>query len=66
MDRGKYGQWVADGKPTLADRAHRRVQELLAGPAEGALSDGLMTELQAIMTDHVRHYGMEKLPAGCR
>jgi trimethylamine--corrinoid protein Co-methyltransferase len=62
MDRGKYGQWVAQGKSSLADRAHRRVREILAEPEQNGVSPELFDELQAVMERHGRHYGMEKIP----
>lgn len=64
VDRGKYGQWVADGKPSLADRAHRRVEELLAEPEVCDLSPEVLGELRAIMERHGKKYGMEKIPTG--
>ncbi|RPH37312.1 hypothetical protein EHM92_03000, partial [bacterium] len=63
VDRGKYGQWVADGKPSLAARAHKRVEELLAVPAASGLPSGVLAELRAIMGRHGQRYGLEKIPA---
>ncbi len=62
VDRGKYGQWVADGKPSLAGRAHRRVEEILADPEMMTLSPELFAELQAIMEHYGRQYGLARLP----
>jgi len=61
VDRGKYGQWVADGKPSLAGRAHERVKELLAEPGTPALSSEIAAELKAVMECHGRRYGMERV-----
>jgi trimethylamine---corrinoid protein Co-methyltransferase len=62
MDRGKYGQWVAEGKPSLAVRAHKHVREILAVPGASTLSQEMLAELRGIMEQHGRRYGMERIP----
>ena len=62
VDRGKYGQWVADGKPSLAERAHKRVEEILAGPVISSLAPEIGAELRKIMEQHGRRYGLDRLP----
>ena len=62
VDRGKYGQWLADGKPSLADRAHRRVREILGGSDVTAPPQELIAELRKIMERYGRKFGLEKLP----
>jgi trimethylamine---corrinoid protein Co-methyltransferase len=57
VDRGKYGQWVAEGKPSLATRAHKRVAEILAEPATRSVSPDLLVALRGIMDDQARRYG---------
>jgi trimethylamine--corrinoid protein Co-methyltransferase len=62
VDRGKYGQWLGDGKPTLAGRAHKRVGEILVGSPSKTLPPELFDELQKIMEIHGRRHGMETIP----
>ena len=63
VDRGQYGQWIADGRPSLAERAHKRVEEILTGGSDpDPVAPDLRAELQDIMTHHGRVYGLEKLP----
>jgi trimethylamine--corrinoid protein Co-methyltransferase len=64
VDRGKYGQWLADGRPSLAERAHKRVEEVLGNPETDALAPGMCGELRSIMEGYGRAYGMEKVPRG--
>jgi trimethylamine---corrinoid protein Co-methyltransferase len=62
VDRGKYSQWIADGKPSLTERAHRMVERLLEESQETDLSPGLCIELRSIMETYGKKYGMEQLP----
>jgi len=62
VDRGKYAQWVAQGKPTAAGRAHMQVEEILADPPTDGLSADMRAELRRIMQGHGLRYGMETLP----
>jgi trimethylamine--corrinoid protein Co-methyltransferase len=57
VDRGKYGQWVAEGKPSLAARAHKRVGEILSEPATRSVSPDLLAGLRGIMDEHARRCG---------
>ena len=63
IDRGNYQRWVDDGKPSLADRASEKVEELLSNEEEPILSGGIKTELRKIMESHGKRFGLEKLPS---
>jgi trimethylamine--corrinoid protein Co-methyltransferase len=62
IDRGNAQQWIESGKPELADRAAKRVDELLAQKDEPFLDARTMNELHRIMAGHARKYGSEQLP----
>jgi trimethylamine--corrinoid protein Co-methyltransferase len=62
IDRGNAQQWQAAGKPTLADRAAREVERLLAGEGAPLLEAPLRRELHDIMLSHARRHGMGTLP----
>ncbi|MBP1657099.1 MAG: trimethylamine methyltransferase [Bacteroidetes bacterium] len=62
IDRGGAAEWQEEGKPTLADRAAREREALLAGPAEPILEPDLLAGLQAIMVRHAALYGVTTLP----
>ena len=46
MDRGKYGRWIADGNPSLADRAHRKVKEFLLNQAMAVSCPGCVQSFE--------------------
>ena len=64
IDRGTYSQWVESGKPSLADRAERRVDALLAHDTGPVLEPGMQRELEGIMLAHARSVGADSLPTG--
>ena len=62
IDRGGAGEWVEAGKPTLADRAARERQRLLADPPEPILAPALLAEVRVIMTVYATAHGVASLP----
>ena len=63
-DRGTYGQWVEEGKPSLTDRASRQVDAFLARETGPVLAVDLQSELEQIMLTHARTCGLSALPGG--
>ncbi len=61
-DRGTYQQWVDAGKPSLAERASRRVADLLAGDDTPVVAPEMQVELEKIMLAHAKKHGMAGLP----
>ena len=61
IDRGGAGEWVEAGKPTLADRAARERQRLLADPPEPILAPALLAEVRVIMTVYATAHGVASL-----
>jgi trimethylamine---corrinoid protein Co-methyltransferase len=59
INREGYDQWSHSGKETLAERASRRVQELLSGENPNILSADKRNELKAIMGTHFRSRGFQ-------
>ena len=49
LDRHPYEAWLRLGKPNLYTRARERVREILAGPMVDVLSDGVSSELDAVL-----------------
>jgi trimethylamine--corrinoid protein Co-methyltransferase len=62
IDRGNQQQWLDSGKPTLADRAAERIEDLLAQRTETMLPTTTANELGNIMRSHAKRFGMETLP----
>jgi trimethylamine--corrinoid protein Co-methyltransferase len=62
FDRGNYQQWENAGKPTLAERARKQVEKILAQKDTPILNDGVRTELGNIMGSYAKKFGLEKLP----
>jgi trimethylamine--corrinoid protein Co-methyltransferase len=62
INRDGYDQWAHSGKPTLAERASVRVQELLSDEPVDILPPELKEELRKIMGTHSRTYGFELTP----
>jgi len=62
VDRGSYGDWEKSGKKTATDRAHARVEELLARPKLSMASAGLIERLEKIMTADAKRHGVATLP----
>ena len=62
IDRGGADEWIAAGKPSLADRAALERQKLLAGPPEPILPPDLLAEFRTIMARHGTPHGLTSLP----
>ena len=67
IDRGSLEAWERKGATTAYERAHTRVQELLARYQPNGLSEDTHAELRRITTAAARRFGMEHLPPldGC-
>jgi trimethylamine--corrinoid protein Co-methyltransferase len=62
VDRGSYGDWEKAGKKTAADRAHARVEELLARPKLSMAESGLVDRLEKIVKADAARHGVAALP----
>jgi trimethylamine--corrinoid protein Co-methyltransferase len=62
MDREDRHRWTERGKPTLADRAHIKVGQLLSDDPQPLLPAELCRELERIMVSAARHEGLDRLP----
>ncbi|MFQ6082342.1 MAG: trimethylamine methyltransferase family protein [Candidatus Aminicenantia bacterium] len=62
IDRGNYGQWVASGRKTLADRASEEVENLLSQEPDNLPSKEIRNELKKIMTSYGKRFGLDRLP----
>ncbi len=58
IDRGGPEEWVAEGKPTLVDRAAVERSRLSAGDTGYRLEPPVLTELQRIMLAYGKPYGL--------
>ncbi|MFP4498023.1 MAG: trimethylamine methyltransferase family protein [Vulcanimicrobiota bacterium] len=62
VERAPLGEWQNRGKTTIEERAHERVEQILSKGEKFALSEGKTTQLDQIMLDNARKFGMDKLP----
>jgi trimethylamine--corrinoid protein Co-methyltransferase len=62
IDRDFRQTWFDKGALDVTTRAHRRVQELIAGWQPLELDDVVVRELEAIATRSARVAGLDKLP----
>jgi trimethylamine--corrinoid protein Co-methyltransferase len=62
IDRGGAEEWIEAGKPSLADRAARERQRLLADSPGPILAPTLLAELCVIMTRYASAHGLTSLP----
>jgi len=62
VDRGSLTAWQTSGGKTTADRAHERVQSLLAAYQPRSLSDDIPRTLRDITQSTARQFGMDHLP----
>jgi trimethylamine:corrinoid methyltransferase-like protein len=63
IDRGAFDAWQARGAPSAFERAHARVELLLAEYCAPTRSKDLGAELRRIATSAARRFGMDELPA---
>ena len=62
IDRGSLRSWVEAGRPSVADRAHRRVEALLASWQPPEVDAGMERELRCLAGSVARAAGMAALP----
>ncbi len=62
IDRDNRQTWEQKGSPTAADRAHQRVEELIAAYQPQELADEVRAELEAITRRAAREHGLDELP----
>jgi trimethylamine--corrinoid protein Co-methyltransferase len=62
IDRGNAQQWMAEGKPTIAERASWRVSELLSAPAVPLVSHEVEGELRSVMESYAKKCGFREIP----
>lgn len=63
VDRDFRGEWEAKGSRDVSDRAHHRVEEIIAAYERHPLPDEVTRELGAITGRAARAAGMDRLPA---
>ena len=62
VDRDFRGEWEAKGSRDVSDRAHHRVEEIIAAYERHPLPDEVTRELGAITGRAARAAGMDRLP----
>ncbi len=62
IDRDTYDQWVALGNKTMVERASEEVQKLLDENPPLLLNQSLQKDLEKIMRNDARSYGLSSLP----
>jgi trimethylamine--corrinoid protein Co-methyltransferase len=62
VNRENYQQWMAAGKPDLADLASKEAARILSTDPHFMLSEETVRELNAIMLAHGRPLGLTELP----
>ncbi len=62
IDRGSLDGWARKGRKTTWERAHDRVEKLLAEYEPPPMDDGLREELRAITLSAAQRFGMDELP----
>jgi trimethylamine--corrinoid protein Co-methyltransferase len=63
IDRASMGDWERTGAESAAERAHRRVRNLLDGPLGTSVADdGVAGELEGLMLADARRHGLDVLP----
>jgi len=61
-DREPYDAWAGQGRTSMAERAHGRLERLLAAPAPLLVEPGLQRELRRIMESDAEANGAGALP----
>ncbi|UCD62556.1 MAG: trimethylamine methyltransferase family protein [Candidatus Zixiibacteriota bacterium] len=62
IDRAQRSRWQQEGGLTLARRARREMEKVLAGARSAVLPEETGSELTRLMQGAARRHGMEKLP----
>jgi len=62
LDRANRSRWREEGGKTLGERAHAEVERLVAGAEPSPLGDAVQAEMEKLMADEARRYGMDVLP----
>jgi len=63
IDRDTYDVWAGLGKRSMSDRAHSRLEQILAEEAGEGLSADLRAALKEIMEADARRNGIDHLPS---
>ncbi|MCX6563334.1 MAG: trimethylamine methyltransferase family protein [Candidatus Aminicenantes bacterium] len=61
-DRDTYEAWVGQGRTSMAERAHDRLERILGETSPNLVESALQKELQAIMRNDARDGGTDVLP----
>lgn len=63
IDRANRSRWQQEGSQNLMQRAQREKEKLVARWQAPELPDDIRRELNRLMADEARRYGMDRLPA---
>jgi trimethylamine---corrinoid protein Co-methyltransferase len=63
IDRANLSRWREEGSLTLGQRANQEVERLIAAYQPSRLDAKNKKDLEALMTQEARRWGMEKLPS---
>ena len=63
IDRANRSRWLEEGGHTLGERANRIVESSIREHVPTRLSDDAVKELNRLMTEEARRYGMDALPS---
>lgn len=61
-DRDTYDAWVSQGRKSMDDRAHDRVEQILDETPPNLADEALRKELERIMRRDAKNNGFDKLP----
>lgn len=61
-DRDTYEAWVGQGRKSMAERAHDRLERILGSAPANPVDSALQSALRAIMESDARDNGMNTLP----
>jgi len=64
IDRTDRDRWVANGRPSLLDRARREVEQLVGHPEPVELDNPILAALSERMLGEAERYGLTQLPDG--
>ncbi|NIM20553.1 MAG: hypothetical protein GTO51_10045 [Candidatus Latescibacteria bacterium] len=62
VDRSTEGEWEKDGSLCTAERAHRKVREVLDKPEIVPPGKAVVDELESVMKADAKKYGIDELP----
>ena len=61
-DRDTYDAWVSQGRKSMDDRAHDRVEQILDETPPNLADEALRKELERIMRRDAKNNGFDRLP----